>query len=199
MIGENKYLLLLLKIYYLLGTNNCKFTKADKRGEGYELKIPNVSNPSGGKAPDTLDEQIKANLKYLKMLQADMNRQVNTVNTEFIKQQPVQPKNVNKTKIFPVKFPEPELERLLPGSQEEVIHSAPFKLPAIVHHLLDHNVQGSVHGRKDLIGNMNIKGNMDHLKKLMKNMSNEIFEANKAMQERNNKKQKSEKTKGKNE
>ena len=38
--------------------------------------------------------------------------------------------------------------------------------------------------RKDLIGNMNIKGNMDQLKKLMKTMANDVQESNVAIVQR---------------
>ena len=62
--------------------------------------MPDITRPNGGggKAPVTLKEQLNANLKYLKKLQVDMDKQVNTVNQEFIDQQPIKAEHVNQTK-----------------------------------------------------------------------------------------------------
>ena len=211
--------------------------------------MPDITRPNGessNKAPATLKEQLHANLKYLKKLQVDMDRQVNKVNQEFIDQQPIKAEHVNQTKKYPNPLPEDELERLIanPGdnfgeSQPPVAatsqdQSAPFSLPKIVHDVLDSNSMGSqktvigkegmpkkalhpdsvgsngnkslltknshdpnsnnnafIHpdstsssrsnNQKDLIGNMNIKGNMDQLKKLMKTMANDVQESNVAI------------------
>lgn len=159
-----------------------------------ELKIPNVSSPNGGNSPTTLKEQLKANVNYLKKLQVDMNRQVDIVNQEFIDQQPVQPDQINKTKKFPNPQPLEELQKLLPATQNNdpsvVQHhpgTAPFSLPKIAHNVLHPNSLGM---HRDLIGNMNIKGNMDQLKKLMKTMANDVQESNVAIVNRQRKKNK---------
>ena len=203
-----------------------------------ELKMPDITRPNGGggKAPVTLKEQLNANLKYLKKLQVDMDKQVNTVNQEFIDQQPIKAEHVNQTKKYPNPLPEDELERLIANTGDTfgesnrlpMASATPFSLPKIVHHVLDPNSMGSqkhvigkdetateaLHpdslssgnlqkktwtlnhnsmsssksytslNRKDLIGNMNIKGNMDQLKKLMKTMANDVQESNVAIVQR---------------
>ena len=197
--------------------------------------MPDITRPNGGgKAPTTLKEQLNANLKYLKKLQVDMDKQVNTVNQEFIDQQPIKAEHVNQTKKYPNTLPEDELERLMANvgdtfgesNRLPLASATPFNLPKIVHHVLDPNSMGSqkhVIGKdettkkalhlnslsngnlrkkirtlnlnslsssrksniqKDLIGNMNIKGNMDQLKKLMKTMANDVQESNVAIVQR---------------
>lgn len=183
-----------------------------------ELKMPDITRPNGGggKAQTTLKEQLNANLKYLKKLQVDMDKQVHTVNQEFIDQQPIKAEHVNQTKKYPNPLPEDELERLMANAGETfgesnrlpLASATPFSLPKIVHHVLDPNSMGnqktviekdravkkalhpdsavssSIQSRKDLIGNMNIKGNMDQLKKLMKTMANDVQESNVAIVQR---------------
>ena len=161
-----------------------------------ELQIPSISAPNGGKPANHLKDQLRANFKYLKKLQVDMDRQVNKVNQEFIDEQPVDPKHINQTKKYPNNHPTgDELERLVSNQNTFDVSNhqpaAPFSLSKIVHHVLQES-QNTGHAQKDLISNMDVKGNMDQLKALMKTMANDVQEANIAILDRQKKKHKKE-------
>lgn len=148
-----------------------------------EFVIPSFSNPNGGKPKATLSEQMDENAKYLKKLHDDMMRQVNTVNNQTIKNQPMDIDLINRTQKYPQKIKLEPLTRIFPNILKQFLPNFlnPFNF--------FHGYERSRNDR-DLISNMNMDGNMGHLKTLMKHMANDVLTANKAMGERQQRKQK---------
>lgn len=170
--------------------------KRHSKKRNFEFVIPTITNPNGGKAKETLSEQMDENEKYLKKLQDDMMQQVDKVNNETIEQQPMDKDLVNKSVKFPQKIRLEPLQKLFPDLLKppllNPLHQVPvdFKQLGIHRNKITKHLdldRSSTHPR-DLIGNMNIVGNMDHLKKLMKHMANDVLTANKAMGDRTRKK-----------
>ena len=128
-----------------------------------EFQIPNVANPlnAAGGLQMTLSDQMKENQKYLKLLQEDFQKQVDHFNNEIVKEQPVKPSEVNQNVTFPYNIKISELEKLI-----------------------NTDVDISKLHVRDLVSNVNVKGNMDHLKMLMNAMQKDIDNANNAIHER---------------
>ncbi|XP_047135326.1 uncharacterized protein LOC100205642 isoform X2 [Hydra vulgaris] len=127
-----------------------------------EFRIPNVANPiNSANSQMTLNDQMQENEKYLKLLQDDFQKQLDQFNNDIIKQQPADPSEIDQNVTFPYNVKESELEKIIKGDLDI----------------------GKVQLR-DLISNVNVKGNMDHLKMLMSAMQNDINNANNAIIER---------------
>ena len=186
----------------------------------YEFRVPNVANPFGnGDMPLQHDVQMKENSKYLKLLQNDIQKQINIFNKEVVEQQPVSPDELESNTTEPLSLPEEELQKYSQGKHDGYIYTIGKNEHG---HVSDHyggrfmhvsgeqkvtknhwrygpykgmgkgNSQGSSHQRsffngRDLIGNMNLKDNMDQLKKLMGEMKQTIDAANDALQEKQKK------------
>ena len=161
---------------------------------GFEFQIPNLTSPNGGKAKTTFSEQMDDNSRYLKKLQDDMMRQVDKVNNETIEQQAMDDDLINKSVQYPYKIPHDELEKIFPNLLKQKhapsvsLHSINVISNSLKENLKDPNRLGSSH--RDLIGNMNMAGNMEHLKTLMKHMANDVLTANQAIRNHTHKKQK---------
>ncbi|XP_065647679.1 putative leucine-rich repeat-containing protein DDB_G0290503 isoform X2 [Hydra vulgaris] len=126
-----------------------------------EFRIPNVANSNSANGQMTLNDQMQENEKYLKLLQDDFQKQLDQFNNDIIKEQPVDPSEIDQNATFPYNVKESELEKIIKGDLDI----------------------GKVQLR-DLISNVNVKGNMDHLKMLMSAMQNDINNANNAIIER---------------
>ena len=197
----------------------------------YEFRVPNVANPFGNvDMPLQHDAQMNENSKYLKLLQNDIQKQINIFNKEVVEQQPVSPDELEFNTTEPLRLPEEELEKYSQGKHDGYIDTIGKNEHG---HVSDHyggrfmhvsgeqkvtknhwrygpykgmgkgNSQGLSHQRsffngRDLIGNMNLKDNMDQLKKLMGEMKQTIDAANNALQEKQKKDQEEEEKKDKN-
>ena len=72
----------------------------------YEFRIPNVANPFGNKnIPIQHDAQMKENSRYLKLLQNDIQNQIDIFNNDIVNQQPISQNDIESNITTPLSLP----------------------------------------------------------------------------------------------
>ena len=98
--------------------NEVSPSNGDKRH--YEMVVPNWANPlNKSSPPETFEAQYDDNMKYLKLLQNDMQNSVNQFNQDIIKEQAMNTSGVNTSKTYPLELPDDELDRINPEYNKE--------------------------------------------------------------------------------
>jgi len=205
----------------------------ENRSPDNELKIPNVFNPMGNANPLTQHgAQMEENSKYLKLLQDDIQRQVNVFNKEIVDEQPFTPESIESNTTEPLRLPDEELQKLIELKNTNLFenNAANNELVEEENIMVNNNAQNDDVSKKstqeyvsnyvkpetalkklieysnnnnkgflsfkdydlpqnkllgrDLVGNVNVKGNMAQLKLLMAEMQKNIDDSNAALQEK---------------
>jgi len=205
----------------------------ENRSPDNELKIPNVFNPMGNANPLTQHgAQMEENSKYLKLLQDDIQRQVNVFNKEIVDEQPFTPESIESNTTEPLRLPDEELQKLIELKNTNLFenNAANNELVEEENIMVNNNAQNDDVSKKstqeyvsnyvkpetalkklieysnnnnkgflsfkdydfpknkllgrDLVGNVNVKGNMAQLKLLMAEMQKNIDDSNAALQDK---------------